>query len=250
MYNNRIYIAGQSGVITVINGDSTSDDFLSVIYKTDNSVMKIQSNPILSTAYEAETGSVYIYVQGYNAPGNIYYLEDNSEKTSGELTQLTSLTTESTTAYAFEQIAIDKDGCIYFYNEEGYLYCYGEKERHTFEEYTSNLDGTHKKICQKCEREETEHCTFTQGVCTDCQCHCEEGIYGDVNMDGVVDVRDAVVLQKYCVKAEQLTDSQEFVALFDGSKDISIRSVTLIQKYAGEVLKDTSIATKAVRYYI
>lgn len=250
VYNNRIYIAGQSGVITVINGDSTSDDFLSVIYKTDNSVMKIQSNPILSTAYEAETGSVYIYVQGYNAPGNIYYLEDNSEKTSGELTQLTSLTTESTTAYAFEQIAIDKDGCIYFYNEEGYLYCYGEKERHTFKEYTSNLDGTHKKICQKCEREETEHCTFTQGVCTDCQCHCEEGIYGDVNMDGVVDVRDAVVLQKYCVKAEQLTDSQEFVALFDGSKDISIRSVTLIQKYAGEVLKDTSIATKAVRYYI
>ena len=250
VYNNRIYVAGQSGVITVINGDSTSDDFLSVIYKTDNSVMKIQSNPILSTAYEAETGSVYIYVQGYNAPGNIYYLEDNSEKTSGELTQLTSLTTESTTAYAFEQIAIDKDGCIYFYNEEGYLYCYGEKERHTFKEYISNLDGTHKKICQKCEREQTENCTFTQGVCTDCQCHCEEGIYGDVNMDGIVDVCDAVVLQKYCVKAEQLTDSQEFVALFDGSKDISIRSVTLIQKYAGEVLKDTSIATKAVRYYI
>ena len=249
VYNNRIYVAGQSGVITVINGDSTSDEFLSVIYKTDNSVMKIQSNPILSTAYESETGNVYIYVQSYNAPGNIYYLEDNSEKTSGELTPLTCLTTESTTAYAFEQIAIDKDGCIYFYNEEGYLYCYGEKERHTYNEYTSNLDGTHNKICQKCEREETEKCTFTDGLCLDCECHIEEGIYGDVNMDGVVDVRDAVILQKYCVKYEQLNDAQKFFALFDGLKDISIKSVTLIQKYSAEALTDTSIGTKAVRYY-
>ena len=77
-----------------------------------------------------------------------------------------------------------------------------------------------------------------------------DGLYGDINMDGVVDVRDAVFLQKYCVKNEQLTDSQKFFALFDGLKDISIKSVTLIQKYAGEVLKDTSIGTKAVRYYI
>ncbi|MDD6645691.1 MAG: hypothetical protein PUE67_06505 [Oscillospiraceae bacterium] len=77
-----------------------------------------------------------------------------------------------------------------------------------------------------------------------------DGIYGDINMDGVVDVRDAVVLQKYCVKSEQLSEKQKFFALFDGLKDISIKSVTLIQKYAGEVLKDTSIGTKAVRYYI
>lgn len=250
VYNNRIYVAGQSGVITVINGDSTSDEFLSVIYKTDNSVMKIQSNPILSTAHEEETGNVYIYVQSYNSPGNIYYLEDNSDKTSGELTLLTNLTTDSTVAYAFEQIAIDKDGCIYFYNEEGYLYCYGEKERHTYNEYTSNLDGTHKKLCDKCEKEETENCSFTDGVCTNCGCHCDEGIYGDVNLDGVVDVRDAVVLQKYCVKIEQLSENQEFLALFDGAEDISIRTVTQIQKFIGEVLKDTTIGTKAVRYYI
>ena len=250
VYNNRIYVAGQSGVITVINGDTTSDEFLSVIYKTDNSVGKIQSNPILSTAYESETGNVYIYVQGYKSPGNIYYLEDNSEKTSGELTLLTSLTTTGSSAYAFEQIAIDKDGCIYFYNEEGYLYCYGEKERHAFKNCTAKLDGTHTKACDKCGREEVEDCSFTNGICTDCQCHIEEGIYGDVNMDGVVDVRDAVALQKYCVRIEQLIDTQKFLSLFDNREDISIKSVTLIQKFVGEVLKDTSIGTKATRYYI
>lgn len=126
IYNNRIYVAGQNGKITVINGDPQSELFMNIIYETSNSIGKIQSNPILSTAYQNETGNIYVYVQSYTKPGNIYYLQDSPNSYSGELTKLTDIKSSSNSAYAFEQIAIDDEGNIYFYNEEGYLYCWGE----------------------------------------------------------------------------------------------------------------------------
>ena len=132
--------------------------------------MKIQSNPILSTGYEEETGNVYIYVQSYNAPGNIYYLEDNANSTSGELKQLSNLSTTSTAAYAYEQIAIDDEGQIYFFNEEGYLYCYGEKHIHNYT-YETLLNGKHIKTCDGCGESEEEFCTFENDKCIYCGVH-------------------------------------------------------------------------------
>lgn len=254
IYNGRAYIAGQRGAITVVNADIISDEFMKVIYTATSDVKlgKIQSNPILTTAYEEGTGNVYIYFQGYSIPGNIFYLEDNSQKTEGEIKQLTNLSTTNKSAYAFEQIAVDNDGRIYFYNEEGYLYCYGDKEVHDYE-YECNFDGTHKKVCLNCGREETENCEFvTDEVdthCIHCDCKKEQGIYGDIDQSGEINVQDAVILQKYTVKAVTLDEKQTFYSMFDGTEIITIKNVTILQRYIANSLTETEIGTKAVRYY-
>ena len=247
VYNNRIYVAGQGGTIDVINGNPDDNDFLSTIYTTNKIGMKIQSNPILSTGYEEETGNVYIYVQSYNAPGNIYYLEDNANSTSGELKQLTNLSTTSTAAYAYEQIAIDDEGQIYFFNEEGYLYCYGEKHIHNYT-YKTLLNGKHIKTCDGCGESEEEFCTFENDKCIYCGVKRSNYIYGDINQDGEVTVQDVTLLQKYVTKLAELNDVQKECAMFDHMDKITVKSATKIQKYVANPELDTLIGASFYMY--
>lgn len=247
VYNNRIYVAGQGGTIDVINGNPDDNDFLSTIYTTNKIGMKIQSNPILSTGYEEETGNVYIYVQSYNAPGNIYYLEDNANSTSGELKQLTNLSTTSKAAYAYEQIAIDDEGQIYFFNEEGYLYCYGEKHIHNYT-YKTLLNGKHIKTCDGCGESEEEFCTFENDKCIYCGVERSKYIYGDINQDGEVTVQDATLLQKYVTKLAELNDVQKECAMFDHMDKITVKSATKIQKYIANPELETLIGASFYMY--
>lgn len=247
VYNNRIYLAGQGGTIDVINGNPNDNDFLSTIYTTNKIGMKIQSNPILSTGYEEETGNVYIYVQSYNAPGNIYYLEDNANSTSGELKQLTNLSTTSKAAYAYEQIAIDDEGQIYFFNEEGYLYCYGEKHIHNYT-YETLLNGKHIKTCDGCGESEEEFCTFENDKCIYCGVERSKHIYGDINQDGDVTIQDATLLQKYVTKLVELNDVQKECAIFDHMDKITVKSATKIQKYIVNPELDTLIGASFYMY--
>lgn len=247
VYNNRIYVAGQGGTIDVINGNPDDNDFLSTIYTTNKIGMKIQSNPILSTGYEEETGNVYIYVQSYNAPGNIYYLEDNENSTSGTLKQLSNLSTKSTAAYAYEQIAIDDEGQIYFFNEEGYLYCYGEKHIHNYT-YKTLLNGKHIKTCDGCGESEEEFCTFENDKCIYCGVKRSNYIYGDINQDGEVTVQDVTLLQKYVTKLAELNDVQKECAIFDHMDKITVKSATKIQKYVANPELDTLVGASFYMY--
>lgn len=247
VYNNRIYVAGQGGTIDVINGNPDDNDFLSTIYTTNKIGMKIQSNPILSTGYEEETGNVYIYVQSYNAPGNIYYLEDNANSTSGELKQLSNLSTTSKAAYAYEQIAIDDEGQIYFFNEEGYLYCYGEKHIHNYT-YKTLLNGKHIKTCDGCGESEEEFCTFENDKCIYCGVKRSNYIYGDINQDGEVTVQDVTLLQKYVTKLAELNDVQKECAMFDHMDKITVKSATKIQKYIANPELDTLVGASFYMY--
>lgn len=247
VYNNRIYVAGQGGTIDVINGNPNDNDFLSTIYTTNKIGMKIQSNPILSTGYEEETGNVYIYVQSYNAPGNIYYLEDNENSTTGELKQLTNLSTTSKAAYAYEQIAIDDEGQIYFFNEEGYLYCYGEKHIHNYT-YKTLLNGKHIKTCDGCGESEEDFCTFENDKCIYCGVERSNYIYGDINQDGEVTVQDATLLQKYVTKLAELNDVQKECAMFDHMDKITVKSATKIQKYIANPELETLIGASFYMY--
>ena len=56
-------------------------------------------------------------------------------------------------------------------------------------------------------------------------------LYGDVNNDGIIDITDATMIQKYIVGIEKFTDDQFKRAdvNFDGSIDVS--DATLISKY-------------------
>lgn len=247
VYNNRIYVAGQGGTIDVINGNPDDNDFLSTIYTTNKIGMKIQSNPILSTGYEEETGNVYIYVQSYNAPGNIYYLEDNANSTSGELKQLSNLSTTSKAAYAYEQIAIDDEGQIYFFNEEGYLYCYGEKHIHNYT-YETLLNGKHIKTCDGCGESEEDFCTFENDKCIYCGVERTKHIYGDINQDGDVTIQDATLLQKYVTKLVELNDVQKECAIFDHMDKITVKSATKIQKYIANPELDTLVGASFYMY--
>lgn len=247
VYNNRIYVAGQGGTIDVINGNPDDNNFLSTIYTTNKIGMKIQSNPILSTGYEEETGNVYIYVQSYNAPGNIYYLEDNENSTSGTLKQLSNLSTKSTAAYAYEQIAIDDEGQIYFFNEEGYLYCYGEKHIHNYT-YKTLLNGKHIKTCDGCGESEEEFCTFENDKCIYCGVERSNYIYGDINQDGDVTIQDATLLQKYATKLAELNDVQKECAMFDHMDKITVKSATKIQKYIANPELDTLVGASFYMY--
>lgn len=136
VYNGRVYLAGQSGKISVLNANT-----LETIYTASTGESKIQSTPILSTA----NNSVRVYVQGYK--GNLYVLADG--ETSGEVTQVATAINYTGVKYAnaFEQIAMDNSGNIYCYNESGYLFCYG-KSACAVPQFTTDLSTTQVKLAE------------------------------------------------------------------------------------------------------
>lgn len=63
-------------------------------------------------------------------------------------------------------------------------------------------------------------------------------IIGDVNGDGIVDVLDALVIQKYAVDKATLSDAQKFVADVNNDGSIDILDSTDIQKFSVEKIKE------------
>lgn len=136
--NGRVYVAGQSGAISVYDADTleliyvakANDLYNKTSKQYDGGISKIQSNPILYR--DAAAGKTYIYVQTYNVPGYIYCLIEEDEATSGALTRIATPSvgdpTATAGAYAMEQIAIDDSGNIYCYNEGGYLFCFAKAD--------------------------------------------------------------------------------------------------------------------------
>jgi hypothetical protein len=133
--NGRVYVAGQEGMISVVDAET-----MTLCYTTNAVAGKIQSTPVVSTATVAEDGQVSVYVQAYDKPGNLYVLRDGAGQESGTLEQLTDVTAASNMAYAFEQLAVDDAGNLYFYNESGTLYCWGPQEKNA-PVLTTDLDG-------------------------------------------------------------------------------------------------------------
>lgn len=54
---------------------------------------------------------------------------------------------------------------------------------------------------------------------------------GDINKDGLVNIRDATMLQKYLADSISLSDSQRYVADIDGDGIISVKDVAKLQKF-------------------
>ena len=59
-----------------------------------------------------------------------------------------------------------------------------------------------------------------------------EIIIGDLNDDGIADVLDAVMIQKYAVDKIELTDEQKYVADVNGDGTVDILDAVMIQKFA------------------
>ncbi len=60
--------------------------------------------------------------------------------------------------------------------------------------------------------------------------------YGDVNLDGKVDVTDATLLQKYITHKESLTTTQLYAGDVSGNGVVNVKDVTLIQKYLNHMI--------------
>lgn len=135
---NRVYFAGHKP-----NGDAFNTGYGAIFVLDRNMKLcyaaqtadgghKFQSTPILCTVTSG--GSVvagmdsvapqsstknYIYVQSYNTPGSLYVLADEPTATSGSLVKLCS---PSVPNYAYEQLACDKEGALYYTNDSGRLF--------------------------------------------------------------------------------------------------------------------------------
>ena len=75
---------------------------------------------------------------------------------------------------------------------------------HTYGKYTDNDDGTHSHVCNDCRYVETQPHRFGDytvrdgvSVRTCADCGASETLLGDVTLDGVIDVRDVILLQKW-----------------------------------------------------
>ncbi|HCT91104.1 MAG TPA: hypothetical protein DF613_06965 [Lachnospiraceae bacterium] len=120
VYGGRVYLAGENGRIDVLSADT-----LQLLYTNrHNDSGRIQSTPILTTAYEnddpAKPGHVYLYYQGYNAPGTVYVMEDWAGNMSPRTVQKAAV--PSISGVSTEQLAVGRQGELYAYNESGYLF--------------------------------------------------------------------------------------------------------------------------------
>lgn len=120
-----------------------------------------------------------------------------------------------------------------------------QAENHTdhIYSYTSNGDGTHKAMCNNGTEELVEACMFNNDCCIYCNAKRISGIYGDVNADGEVNIKDVTLIQKHLAQIIVLSDSQLYFASFD-KQPLTIVTGTKIHKWINKGLVGTNIGTK------
>ncbi len=118
IYRDRAYVAAKDGHVYIYDADTL--DCLGV---TSNDITMIRSTPILCTAYEGETGKVYLLMQSYDDPGTVYALEEDYDDSNDSVLEPVARPSLSTgLAYAYEQLAFDEEGALYCYNESGHFF--------------------------------------------------------------------------------------------------------------------------------
>lgn len=118
IHDGRVYLIGQGKPYIAVF--EIGEEGITKLYDVGSAYKTVQSNPILSTA----GGEVRLYFQ-YTS-GELCVLEDGG--TSGTVSALTGVLnyTGVSYPYSYDQIAMDRDGNLYCYNESGYLFCYGK----------------------------------------------------------------------------------------------------------------------------
>ncbi len=66
-------------------------------------------------------------------------------------------------------------------------------------------------------------------------------IYGDVDLNKIINVKDATYIQKYLVSSASLTDIQKALADVNSDNNITITDATLIQKYIAQLQSDSRV---------
>ena len=125
IYNGRLYVGCQSagkGEFLVLDAVS-----LEKIYSCEMNGYP-QASVLVSTAYEKETGNVYIYTTCNSKEGGITVFEDSANSTSAVKTQL-FLPDENMQEYCISTISVSGDGTLYYKNDSGYIFALGKDEK-------------------------------------------------------------------------------------------------------------------------
>lgn len=128
IYKGRLYV-GCSGKGYDWDGDSgsgiavvdVSGGKLDIIYKASTPGYP-QAGPLVSTAFEAATGKVYVYTTYNKNPGGIYIIEDSAGQTEPSANNGDLYVPEKAyQQYCISTICADSEGTLYYKNDSGAL---------------------------------------------------------------------------------------------------------------------------------
>lgn len=121
-YNGRVYVGnGGMGAMSSHKFSVLDASTLNIIYQID---MHTQSSPVISTAYATAENNhkIYIYAARYSTPDEIYCITDFEGNTTPTYTTIAVPTVKN---YNTATLTIDNNGTIYYKNDSGWLYAYG-----------------------------------------------------------------------------------------------------------------------------
>ena len=128
IYKGRLYV-GCSGKGYDWDGDSgsgiavvdVSGGKLDIIYKASTPGYP-QAGALVSTAFEAATGKVYVYTTYNKNPGGIYIIEDSAGQTEPSANNGDLYVPEKAyQQYCISTICVDSEGTLYYKNDSGAL---------------------------------------------------------------------------------------------------------------------------------
>ena len=128
IHKGRLYV-GCSGKGYDWDGDSgsgiavvdVSGGKLEMIYKASTPGYP-QAGPLVSTAFEAATGKVYVYTTYNNNPGGIYIIEDSAGQTEPSANNGDLYVPEKAyQQFCISTICADSEGTLYYKNDSGAL---------------------------------------------------------------------------------------------------------------------------------
>lgn len=128
IYKGRLYV-GCSGKGYDWDGDSGSG--IAVVDVSGGKLEKIykastpgypQAGPLVSTAFEAATGKIYVYTTYNKNPGGIYIIEDSAGQTEPSANNGDLYVPEKAyQQYCISTICADSEGTLYYKNDSGAL---------------------------------------------------------------------------------------------------------------------------------
>lgn len=128
VYKGKVYYATGSGISStgssgnIVVADANS---LEMLYAVGLKGYP-QCSLLLSTAYEEETGYIYLYSTYNNKPGGISMLKVKPEATTAAETELIELyDAEGFEQYCITSIICGKDGTLYYKNDSGNVFAVG-----------------------------------------------------------------------------------------------------------------------------
>lgn len=132
VYKNRVYFATGSGISAtgskgnVVVADA---DTLEMVYAV-GLLGYPQCSLLLSTAYEAESGYIYLYSTYNNNPGGISMIKVKPDAAGADEAELIELyDAEGYKQYCIASIICGKEGTLYYKNDSGNVFAVGKKEK-------------------------------------------------------------------------------------------------------------------------